>query len=47
MSIMATSSANWRGLSYMGNGLPSWTIFTRSVTAARMLDHTVMRGCMQ
>ena len=47
MSIIAISSANWSGLSYVGRGLPNWMILARSVTAARMLDHTVMRGCMQ
>ena len=47
MSIIAISSANASGLSYIGSGLPSCTIFAFSVTAARMLDQTPMRGCMQ
>ena len=44
---MAISSANCTGLSYVGSGLPNCTIFTRSVTAAKIDDHTVIRGCMQ
>ena len=34
-------------ISATGSGLPSWTIFTRLVIAARMELHTGMRGCMQ
>ena len=47
MSIMARLSAAASGFSRVGSGVPSSTIFTRSVAAARMLAQTVICDCMQ
>jgi hypothetical protein len=47
MSIMASSSASRTGLSVRGSGLPSSTIFTRRVVAARIEANTLHLACMQ
>ena len=47
MSIIASSSASRTGLSASGSGLPSSTIFTRLVVAARIDAKTLHLACMQ
>ena len=47
MSTIANASAACSGLSQSGNGMPSVTIFTFLVTAARIDDQTTISGCMQ
>ena len=47
MSTMASDSATASGLSIVGSGEPSSTIFTRCVAVARMLAQTVICACMQ
>ena len=47
MSIIASSSASRTGLSARGSGLPSSTIFTRLVMAARIDANTLHLACMQ
>ena len=47
MSIIASSSASRTGLSASGSGLPSSTIFTRLVMAARIDAKTLHLACMQ
>jgi hypothetical protein len=47
MSIIASSSASRTGLSVSGSGLPSSTIFTRFVVAARIEANTLHLACMQ
>ena len=47
MSIIDSSSASRTGFSVRGSGLPSSTIFTRSVMPARMLAKMLHLACMQ
>ena len=47
MSIIASSSARRTGFSASGRGLPSSTIFTRFVIAARIEAKTLHLACMQ
>jgi hypothetical protein len=47
MSIIASSSASRTGLSESGSGLPSSTIFTRFVAAARIDAKMLHFACMQ
>ena len=47
MSIIASSSASCTGLSDSGSGLPSMTIFTFLVAAARIEAKMLVFACMQ
>ena len=47
MSIIANSSASRTGFSASGSGLPSMTIFTFLVTAARIAAKMLAFACMQ